>query len=305
MLTLSVENINKTYDSFRAVKDVSFSIEEGQIFGLLGPNGAGKTTTMRMIMNIIIPDSGIINIFGQPFREEHKNLIGYLPEERGLYPKMKLIDHLQFFGEMKGLTASKAKKVSTQWLQKFDLTEWLNKKVQDLSKGMQQKVQFIGTILHSPDLLILDEPFSGLDPINTKFLKDIIIQLKNEGKTIILSTHLMDQAEKLIDDICLINHGSVVLSGNLQENKKKYSHNSVILEYSGDGSFIDALPIVESTNDYGNYMEIHLNKESTSGELFKLISNSDLEIRKFEASETTLNQIFIDIAGKSNNAKNN
>ena len=301
MHALKVESVSKTYDTFKAVDNVSFSIEEGRMFGLLGPNGAGKTTTMRMIMNIIIPDSGKIFLFDETFKEEHKDIIGYLPEERGLYPKMKLIDHLQFFGEMKGLSSAQSKKLALEWLEKFGLMEWEKKKVNELSKGMQQKVQFIGTIMHSPKLLILDEPFSGLDPINTKFLKDILIQLKREGKTIILSTHLMDQAEKLCDDICLINRGKVVLQGNLQEKKKEYGHNSVILEYSGDGAFIGSLPTVKKVDDYGNYMEVQLQDDSSPNQLFQALAEKKLDVQKFEAAETTLNEIFIEIVGGKGN----
>jgi ABC-2 type transport system ATP-binding protein len=300
MVALRVENITKSYDSFKAVENVSFSIEEGRLFGLLGPNGAGKTTTMRMIMNIIIPDSGKIFLFDDTFTEKHKNIIGYLPEERGLYPKMTVLDHLQFLGELKGLSSADAKNTSSQWLKRFDLLEWEKKKIQELSKGMQQKVQFIGTIMHSPKLLILDEPFSGLDPVNTKFLKDILIELKNKNTTIILSTHLMDQAEKLCDDICLINKGRIVMQGNLQEKKEEHGHNSVILEYSGDASFIKALPMVEKLNDYGNYMAIQLKDGSTPQQLLQNLAGKELEIKKFEAAETSLNEIFIEIVeGKS------
>lgn len=295
MDALRVENVCKTYDTFKAVDGISFSIQEGRLFGLLGPNGAGKTTTMRMIMNIIIPDSGSIYLFEETFREKHKNIVGYLPEERGLYPKMKLIDHLQFLGEMKGLASAEAKKIALKWLERFSLIEWEKKKIQELSKGMQQKAQFIGTVMHSPQLLILDEPFSGLDPVNVKFVKDVILDLKREGKTIILSTHMMDQAEKLCEDICLINKGRIVIQGNLSEKKTEYGHNAVILEYSGNGSFIGSLPMVEKFNDYGNYMEIQLADGSSPNALFQVLAGKELEIKKFEAAETTLNEIFIEI----------
>lgn len=305
MEALKVESVSKSYDEFKAVDRVSFSIEEGKLFGLLGPNGAGKTSTMRMIMNIIIPDEGKIEIFGEPFREDLKDRIGYLPEERGLYPKMKLLQHLQFLGEMKGLSAQQARHAALEWLSRLDLRSWADKKIQDLSKGMQQKVQFIGTIMHSPDLLIVDEPFSGLDPINTKFLKDILLEMKERGKTIILSTHLMDQAEKLCDDICLINRGKVVVNGALDEIKQKFSHNSVILEFSGNGDFIPELPIVKRVNNYGNYMEIRLRDDAPPGDLFRELARRDLDIRKFEAAETSLNEIFIELVGGAENEKNN
>ncbi len=299
MERLIVDHISKSYDSFRAVDDVSFTIEDGQLFGLLGPNGAGKTTTMRMTMNIIVPDSGKIMILGQPFRENLKNRVGYLPEERGLYPKMKLLAHLQFLGEMKGMKTAAARNRAGEWLEKFDLQQWADEKVQNLSKGMQQKAQFIGAIIHAPDLLIVDEPFSGLDPINTKFLKDILLEMKKEGKSILLSTHLMDQAEKLCDRICLINKGQAVLQGEIRNIKQKYSFNSVLLEYSGNSDFIGRIPFISKIDDYGNYMEIRLNDTADPQELFKLLADSPLEVKKFEISETSLNEIFIEQVGGS------
>ncbi|OPX33678.1 ABC transporter [candidate division KSB1 bacterium 4484_188] len=304
MNALKVEQISKFYDDFKAVDRISFSIQQGSLFGLLGPNGAGKTTTMRMIMNIIIPDEGKIELLGEPFSEKTKDRVGYLPEERGLYPKMKLLAMLQFLGEMKGLSGNQAKKVASQWLERFDLMQWANNKVQDLSKGMQQKVQFIGTIMHSPDLLIVDEPFSGLDPINTKFLKDILLELKQQGTTIILSTHLMDQAEKLCDHICLINRGKAVLNGSLKEIKQQYSHNSVHLEYQGDASFIKELPFVHSVDDYGNYMEIRLDEQTNADLLFQALAESKMPVKKFEVSESSLNDIFIEIVGGKSNEEN-
>lgn len=301
MQALSVEGVTKFYDEFKAVDRVSFSVQEGRLFGLLGPNGAGKTTTMRMILSIIIPDEGQIRLFNEPFKESLKNIIGYLPEERGLYPKMKLVDHLQFLGEMKAMPSSAAREEALKWLERFDLLKWAANKIQDLSKGMQQKVQFIGTIMHSPRLLIMDEPFSGLDPINTKFLKDILLELKEQGKTIILSTHLMEQAEKLCEDICLINKGKVVLQGNLNQIKRQYSHNAVVLEYNGDISFVESLPYVESVNNYSNYVEIRLSDDSATRELFKALASADVEVNRFEAAETSLNEIFIEIVGGSKN----
>lgn len=294
---LAVEKICKSFDDFRAVDQISFSIYDNDLFGLLGPNGAGKTTTMRMIMNIIAPDSGKIRIFGKLFESHMKNRIGYLPEERGLYSKMKLVNHLQFLGEMKGIASSSARKTAYQWLEKFDLSSWASRRIQELSKGMQQKVQFIGTILHSPDLIIMDEPFSGLDPINTKFLKDVMLDLKKQGKTIVLSTHLMDQAEKLCDSICLLNNGKVVLQGKLSEIKKKYHHHSILLEYSGKADFIKTLPYVQRVNDYGNYMEIRLQQDTQADLLFRQIAASDLHVKRFEMADTSLNEIFIDLLG--------
>ncbi|MEJ2050575.1 MAG: ATP-binding cassette domain-containing protein [Calditrichota bacterium] len=297
METLRVDQVSKQYDDYKAVDDVTFAADAGKLFGLLGPNGAGKTTTMRMIMNIIVPDSGKIEILGNLFSADLQNKVGYLPEERGLYPKMKLLAHLQFLGEMKGLSGPDARETALKWLERFELDSWVDKKIQDLSKGMQQKVQFIGTIMHDPDLLIVDEPFSGLDPINVKFLKDILLEMKARGKTIILSTHLMDQAEKLCDQICLINKGKVVLKGSLESIKNKYSHNAIILEYSGNANFINNIPYVQKTDNYGNYMEIHLHDQADSDELFKALAASELKVKKFESAETSLNDIFIEIVG--------
>lgn len=304
MDVLRVEEVCKNYDEFRAVDRVSFSTSRGRLFGLLGPNGAGKTTTMRMIMNIIMPDSGKVEILGKPFQEKLKNRIGYLPEERGLYPKMKVLAHLQFLGEMKELSAAQARKLAVDWVERMELEQWMNHKVQDLSKGMQQKLQFIATVMHSPDLLIVDEPFSGLDPINTKVLKDILLEMKKKGTTIILSTHLMDQAERLCDDICLINRGKVVLRGPLSEIKRKYSYNSVILHYSGDGGFIQSLPDVRKVENYGSYMEIRLKDGADPQHLLRKLTASELEIQKFESSETSLNSVFIDVAGDHSDEEN-
>ena len=299
METLRVENVSKSFDQFTAVDGVSFSTSEGQMFGLLGPNGAGKTTTMRMIMNIIIPDSGSIRLFGEPFREAHKNSIGYLPEERGLYPKMKLIDHLRFFGEMKGINSREAGDIALKWLERFELADRAEKKVQELSKGLQQKVQFIATILHSPQLMIVDEPFSGLDPVNTKFLIEILLDLKREGKTIILSTHLMEQAEKLCDDICLINRGKVVLQGGLREIKRQYSHNAVLIDFSGEAGFLHSVPFVKSVMMHGSYTEVRLQDGVSAGQLFKLLAEKNVSVRRFEEAETPLNEIFIDVVSGS------
>lgn len=295
METLKVENVSKSFDQFKAVDGVSFSIGEGQLFGLLGPNGAGKTTTMRMIMNIIIADAGSIRLFGQPFREAHKNRIGYLPEERGLYPKMKLIDHLQFLGEMKGIKSREARDIALKWLERLGLADRAERKVQELSKGLQQKAQFIGAILHSPQLIIVDEPFSGLDPLNTKFLIEILLDLKREGKTIILSTHLMEQAEKLCEDICLINRGKAVLQGGVKEIKRRYSHNAVLLDFSGEADFLHSAPFIKSVIAHGSYTEVRLQDGASPGQLFKILAEKNVNVRRFEEAETPLNEIFIDV----------
>src|SRR5215470_13995337 len=213
---IELQHVSKSFGRFNAVDDLSFSVPHGVMFGLLGPNGAGKTTTIRMIMDITAPDSGQIRILGQPMDRKLQNRIGYLPEERGLYRRMKVIDHLYFLAAIKEVDRATAKKRIDGWLDKMELRPWLNKKVEALSKGMQQKVQFIATIVHDPEVLILDEPFSGLDPINTALMKDYFQEFRAQGKTIIFSTHVLEQAEKLCDQICLVSKSKKILEGELK-----------------------------------------------------------------------------------------
>jgi ABC-2 type transport system ATP-binding protein len=294
MTVLTVQNINKSFDQIHAVNDVSFSIESGKIYGLLGPNGAGKTTTIRMIMNIIAPDSGNISIFGQSMSDALKSKIGYLPEERGVYPKMKLIDFLVFLGELHDMPSSQARTLAREWLKRFDLLLMDENKIQELSKGNQQKLQLIGSFLHNPDLLILDEPFSGLDPVNVDLVKEIILEFKKQGKAIILSTHMMDAAEKICDHVIMINKGHKVLDGPLDDIQRQYGHNAVQLEYGGDGSFIAQLPFVEESNDFGNFLEIRLKDGVSVNELLKAVLDK-IEIFKVETRRSTLHEIFISL----------
>ena len=219
MEVLKVENVVKKFGAYAASDNVSFTVPKGKVFGLLGPNGAGKTTMIRMITNILIPDEGNITLFGEKVNQSVMNRIGYLPEERGLYKKLKVIEQIAYFAQLKGLSKSDAIENGKQWLAKLGAIGWENKKIEELSKGMQQKIQFITTILHNPEFVILDEPFSGFDPVNTELLKNIIIDMKNQGKTIILSTHVMSQVEELCDDICMINKGKVVLEGSVTDIK--------------------------------------------------------------------------------------
>ena len=298
MNALEIHNITKRFGDFFAVKDLSLTIPEGITYGLLGPNGAGKTTTLRMVMNIIMPDSGEISVLGQRMDETMKSRIGYLPEDRGLYPKMKVGELLLFLAELKGVSGAEAKKGIDFWLDRFDLADWKLKKVEELSKGMQQKIQFIVTVIHKPELIILDEPFSGLDPINTKLIKDIMLEMRDEGHTIIFSTHRMEQVEMICDNICLINKAEAVLEGSLTGIKKDYGKNAILLEYSGDGVFIKDFPEIEKIDDYGKYMEIKLKERSDPQDLLqKLVGR--IEISKFEVREPTLNAIFIDKVGVS------
>ena len=242
---LELVGITKRYDGVTAVDALSLRIEPGGIFGLLGPNGAGKTTTIRMIMGVIEPDEGEVRIFGEPFSERIKDSIGYLPEERGLYRKMKVLDHLVFLGEIKGVPAGVARERGKKWLERLELGDWADKTVESLSKGMQQKVQFIATVLHEPKLVLLDEPFTGLDPINTQILKDIIEELQQDGRAVVLSTHLMEQVEKLCKRICLINKGRKILEGSLADIKMQFGRNVVTIRFSGDPAHLERHPGVE------------------------------------------------------------
>ena len=296
MAVLKLEKVNKSFGSFKAVNDVSFEVKEGTVFGLLGPNGAGKTTTIRMITNILIADKGNITLFGEPVKSLHQNRIGYLPEERGLYKKIKVIDQLIYFGQLKGMSRANAKSTAQKWLKNLDASDWANKKIQELSKGMQQKVQFISTILHNPDILILDEPFSGFDPINVETLKKIILDLKEEGKTILLSTHVMEQVEQLCEEIVLINKGTVVLNGNVREIKKHYGRDNILIEFEGDDSFINDLHGVKFINRSKNRVEFNLNETGLSSkDILNIALDKQVEIYRFELMEPSLNEIFIDV----------
>jgi ABC-2 type transport system ATP-binding protein len=299
MDALVVDHITKTFGKFIAVDDLSFAIPRGTVYGLLGPNGAGKTTTIRMVMNIIIPDKGSIAVLDKKMNESMKERVGYLPEDRGLYPKMKIGELLYFLAELKGMTGEKARKNIDAWLARFELTGWKEKKVEELSKGMQQKVQFIATVVHEPELILLDEPFGGLDPVNTKLLKDIMLEMKAKGMTIIFSTHRMEQVEMICDNICLINKGRRVLEGNLTRIKNQYGKNTVVLDYDGDAGFIRDIPTVDTYDDYGKFMEIKLREGSDPQVLLKAVADK-IRVNKFEVKEPTLNAIFIEKVGEKN-----
>jgi ABC-2 type transport system ATP-binding protein len=298
MNALMVENITKRFGNFYAVKNLSLEIPEGTIYSLLGPNGAGKTTTIRMVMNIIMPDEGIIKVLDEKMDDRMKSRVGYLPEDRGLYPKMRVGELLLFLSELKGLRGHEAKVPIDNCLERFDLSLWKQKKVEELSRGMQQKIQFIATVIHQPDLIILDEPFGGLDPVNTKLLKDIMLEMKKQRRTIIFSTHRMEQVEMISDNICLINKAEKILEGNLSQIRKQHGKNTVVLDYDGDASFIPSLPEVEKIDDYGKFMEIKMKEKSDPQDLLdKLVGR--IRINKFEVREPTLNAIFIDKVGES------
>ncbi len=292
---LEVNSISKSYGDKKAADGISFSVFEGEIFGLLGPNGAGKTTTIRMIMNIITPESGTIRIFNEFFNDTLTDRIGYLPEERGLYKKRKVIEVLVYFAVLKGMDKSIAKTKAEKFLEKFELYDYRNKKVEELSKGMQQKVQFIASVLHDPDTIILDEPFAGLDPLNTQLVKDIILEMKNRNKTIILSTHMMEQAEQLCDRIMLLSKGKNVLYGKLSEIKKNYGINSVILGLKdvSEAADVKKLPLIKNFEDRGNYIEIKMNRGEDPQELLEYLIKNKIKINRFEIKEPSLNEIFI------------
>jgi ABC-2 type transport system ATP-binding protein len=294
---LELEGITKRYDGVTAVDSLSLVIEPGGIFGLLGPNGAGKTTTLRMIMGIIEPDDGMVRVFGEPLSERVKDGIGYLPEERGLYRKMKVLEHLVFLGQIKGMPAGTAAERARHWLGRLELADWADKTVEALSKGMQQKIQFIATVLHDPRLIILDEPFTGLDPINTQVLKDILEEMQQGGRTIVLSTHLMDQVEKLCKKICLINKGKKVLDGALADIKMAYSRNVVTVRFSGNAAHLERFPGVERVRAFGQELAVTLTPGTDTNDLLRYALEGG-RVERFEIGEISLHDIFIAKVGE-------
>ena len=289
-----LDHVTKSFGEFTAVNDLSLCVRKGRVYGLLGPNGAGKTTTIRMIVNITAPDSGHIELFGQQITPELQDRVGYLPEERGLYKKMKVGEQLKFFGELKKVPGRQADQSIDRWLARLKLAEWKNKKTMELSKGMQQKIQFISAVLHDPDLLILDEPFSGLDPVNVELLKDIVRELKMTGKTIIFSTHQMELAERICDDICLINRSRKVLDGSLREVKQGFGRNSVALRITGGDGVLDDPALVAQLDRNSGEVEALLANGASAQDLLKRLVASGAAISKFEMVEPSLNDIFIE-----------
>lgn len=295
---IALRDVVKEFDGFRAVDGVSFDIPAGEIFGLLGPNGAGKSTTIRMIMDIIRPDSGTITVIGKPSQHNVRRSVGYLPEERGLYKKMKVIDMLEFLGTLKGSSPRDARKESQGWLEKLEIADWAPKKVEELSKGMQQKIQFAAAVLGNPKVLILDEPFSGMDPVNQNLFKDTILDLNRRGTTIVFSTHQMETAERLCKEIALINKGKLVLSGSIAKVKEGFGKNSLLLEYDGDGGFLGSLSGVARVDGYGSYSEIRLEAGADPQSILKAVAGR-LNVKKFEIVAPTLHNIFIEKVGAS------
>ena len=293
-ITVRLDQVRKSFGEFTAVKDLSLAVRAGRIFGLLGPNGAGKTTTIRMIVNITAPDSGTIELFGRQITPTLQDRIGYLPEERGLYKKMKIGDQLRFFAELKNISGKEVDRRIDSWLARVKLSEWKNKRAMELSKGMQQKIQFITAVLHEPDLLVLDEPFSGLDPVNAELLKDIVLELKRTGKTIIFSTHQMEVAEKICDDICLINRSQKVLDGSLREIKKSFGRNAVALRMEGSNGILNDPSLVSNVQTHSDEVEVLLAPGATAQQFLRKLVDSGANVSKFEMIEPSLHDIFIE-----------
>ncbi|HET6669091.1 MAG TPA: ATP-binding cassette domain-containing protein [Pyrinomonadaceae bacterium] len=293
LATVKLEQVAKRFGEFAAVSDLSISVYPGRIYGLLGPNGAGKTTTIRMIVNITAPDSGRIELFGKQITPALQDRIGYLPEERGLYKKMKVGDQIRFFAELKSVRKQELGRRIDFWLDRVKLTEWKNKKASELSKGMQQKVQFITAVLHDPDLLILDEPFSGLDPINLELLKEIILELKGAGKTIIFSTHQMEIAERICDDICLLDRSRKVLEGSLRDVKRSFGRNAVALRIAGGDGVLRDQSLVSATTHHADEIEALLAPGADVQVLLRELIKAGARVEKFEMIEPSLHDIFI------------
>lgn len=299
MPALEVKNITKVFGEIRALDNASFEIPEDTIFGLIGRNGAGKTTAIRILMNIYLPNSGEVMFRGAPVGHEFRARVGYLPEERGLFKKMKVLETILFFAELKGKKGKDVTEKAKEYLERFELTNRINSKVESLSKGNQQKVQFISTVIHDPDFIVLDEPFSGMDPININLLKDIMLEKRREGKIIIFSTHLMDFAEKLCDHIAMIHKGQIILNGLLSDIKSEHSKNNVKLIYEGDISFLENHPIVDHISDFGNSVGISLKSSDQTQDLLKLLVEHNVKVISFDSNDISLNELFIDLAGSA------
>lgn len=292
-MNLQVLDVKKRYGAVQAVDGVSLTASPGKIYGLLGPNGAGKTTTIRMIMNIIAPDQGQILFDGKPIRPDDKNRIGYLPEERGLYKKMVVNELLQYFASLKGRRRGEVQDRIDGWLERFDLSEWKMRKVEELSKGMSQKVQFIVSVLHDPDILVLDEPFVGLDPVSTEAVRKAVLDLGKQEKTILLSTHIMEQAERMCSTILIIDHGREVLSGSVEGIKSRFGKNSVIIEFDGDADIVQRCDLTADVISYPRWVEAELAAGVSADELLGYLVGK-VSIKRFEVVTPSLHKIFID-----------
>jgi ABC-2 type transport system ATP-binding protein len=296
MPAVEVNHITKSFGNRAAVDDLSFSFDQNEIFGLIGPNGAGKTTTIRMMMDIIKPDTGKITILGESLGESSKSKLGYLPEERGLYKKLRVIDSIVYLASLKGMDNHLAEEKADKLLQQTGMSAAKNKRIEELSKGMAQIIQFIVTIIHNPDLIILDEPFTALDPVNTELLKSMALDLRAKGKAVILSTHQMNQVEELCDRLLMINNGRSVLHGNLKEIKSRYRSHSIILECEGE---LGQIPGVIEKRSHKDHIELVLDKNETPQQVLERLVSSGVIINRFEIATPSLNEIFLEVAGKN------
>ncbi len=297
-----LKGIGKAFAGHVAVRDLSLAVPRGSVFGLLGPNGAGKTTTLRMIMDILGPDSGSVEILGRPADHGGRDRVGYMPEERGLYPRMVLEEQLVFMAAIKGMARKEAQRRLGPWLERLGLAEWRKRKVNELSKGMQQKAQFIATVLHEPEVLIMDEPMTGLDPVGMDVMREVMLDLRRRGATIVLSSHQMEAVERLCDRVALINRGEKVLDGAVSEVKARHGKNTVALAYDGDGAFIASLPGVAKVTDFGQYVEVRLQDGADPQPLLREAA-ARLRVRRFEIVEPSLHDIFVEtVTGKGEEA---
>ncbi len=291
---LRLSGVFKHFAGHTAVRDLSLEVPRGSVFGLLGPNGAGKTTSLRMVMNVFAPDTGTLEVLGGPADRAARDRIGYMPEERGLYPRMTLEEQLLFFAETKGTRRSVALSRLPFWLERLELdAKWRTRKLNELSKGMQQKAQFVATVLHDPELLILDEPMSGLDPVGASLMRDVLLDLRRQGKTLVLSSHQMETVERICDSIALVSRGEKLLDGPVSEVKRRYGSNSVVLAYEGDGAFLASLPAVASLSDFGRYVEIRL-KDGADAQALLQAAAPRLRLSRFEIVEPSLHDIFVE-----------
>jgi ABC-2 type transport system ATP-binding protein len=289
---IRIQGVTKSYAGHVAVRDLTLTVPRGSIFGLLGPNGAGKTTTLRMVMDILGPDSGTIEILGRRCDRATLDRVGYMPEERGLYPRMVLEEQLLFLAEIKGTPRAEARRRLPAWLERMGLTEWARRKVIELSKGMQQKAQLVATLLHEPEVLILDEPMSGLDPLGADLVRGVLLEQRRQGRTVVLSSHQMETVERLCDSIGLINRGEKLLEGPLSEVKSRHAKNTVVLSYDGDGSFLAGLPGVQQVSEFGRYVEVRM-AEGADPQALLQAAAARLRLSRFEVVEPSLHDIFV------------
>jgi ABC-2 type transport system ATP-binding protein len=302
---ITVYNVTKTYGNFTAVDDLSFEVRRGEIFSMLGPNGAGKTTSIRMILDILKPDSGAIEVLGAPISDKIKDRIGYLPEERGLYRNVPVIDVLTYLGQLKGLSRGDAQQRAAIMLNRIELSANIKSKVSELSKGMQQKVQIIATVLHEPELIIIDEPFAGLDPVNTQLIKDLLYEMNDKGTTIVMSTHMMHQVEEMADRMLMIDHGRQVLYGSVSEIRERFAENAVIVEGEGDWSALPGVALARPS-DNGRAYVLTLSEGTHPDDVMEAAAiGSDYRVRRFELAVPSLNDIFLRVAGNNRPAAHN